>query len=262
MSNKPNLTRALRPSTRGAWSLLLAGLLAAGGGCELFGDKLVQVDIYSAHYGSPIGGAYPDYGVNGGPRSWVNDQGWSIDILDGYFVITGVSLVECDGATRNADMVFGPAPEHISFTDRDVLNVASIDTPEGDYCRLLVQYGPYRKAEADAVSTPIKIPTAVDLEGVTVLLSGVARKGDQQVGFLLTSSGTRAVEVDLQKAGQGTRPYTLVADGGDPRVTIGKAYDAFFHGVDFTDLDEEALSAQLLTALASATTGYHGTDIY
>jgi hypothetical protein len=262
MSITPSQPRALRPSTTGARSLLLAGLLAAGGGCELFGEKLVQVDIFSAHYGSPVDGAYPEFGVNGGPRSWVNDQGWSVDILDGYFVITGVSLVECDGTTRSADMVFGPAPEHISFTDRDVLNVASITTPEGDYCRLLVQYGPYRKADADAVATPIEIPTAVDLEGVSVLLSGVARKGDVQVGFLLTSSGTRAVEVDLQKAGAGALPYTIAADGGDPRVTVGKAYDAFFHGVDFATLDEEALSGQLLTSLASVTAGYHGTDIY
>lgn len=240
----------------------MSGLVLGAGGCELFGPAMVQVDVYASHHGARIDGLIPDYGPDGAPRHFVNDQGWTIDILDAYVVITSAALVGCDGTTRTVDMVFGPAPEHMLFTDRDVVNVGSVEVPEGDYCKLLVEYGPYLAEEAAKSADPFPVATAVDLEGVSVLLSGVASKEMTNVNFTFTATESRAVEVDLQLPGEGPTTFAITEDLSDARVTVAKTYDAFFRGVDFAAYDPAAVSGQLLTILAVETSAYQGTTIY
>ena len=103
--------------------LVTASLLAGGSaGCELFGDtSLVQLNVYASHHGRrDQTGEIPDYGLPESKRTFVNDLGWEINVSDGYFVITGATLIACDGAQHEIHMPRGPLPEWVNAADRDV----------------------------------------------------------------------------------------------------------------------------------------------
>ena len=252
----------LRTLLRTTAAAVACAALPAATGCGLFGPEEVRVDIFSTHFGAPINGIIPDYGADGGPRRWTNEEGWKIDLLDGYVVITAASVVDCDGVEHPMDLSFGPVVEHLLFTDRDVITFGTTKVEEGELCKVIVEYGPYRAEDAAMVASPFPIPTKVDLEGKSVFLSGVATLGEEKVGFMLASSASQTVEVDLRAPGGGPAPYALSASGSGGRVTVAKTYDAFFRGVDFATADLDALAGELVARIAAETAAYHGTTAY
>ncbi len=255
-------------SSAGVRRLLLALALATGGaGCGLFDiTSDVTIDIFAAHH--PRRGAegvFPEYGFDNLPRTWTNDTGWEINLTEGYIVITGARLIACDGTEYPISTPFGPLPEYVNWTDFDVTVLGGAEIPEGDYCELSVDYGPYQAEKAAlAAEQAHVIPSGRDLEGLTIFLAGRATKDDMVVDFALQSGESRSSSFEL-RAGDGTPAiFEVMDEGGALKATIGKTYDRFFEGIDFTtyDTNADAINAGLMTILIEESQAYRGTTIF
>lgn len=250
--------RVLRP-------LLCLMVAAAGPGCSLFeADDTAHVDVFTTHHAAPLpSGEIPAYGVATAARTWTNDMGWEVNLTEGYVVITGLRLVECDETKHDVPFAYGPLPEYLNNEDRDVTNMGGVDVPVGDYCSVIVEYGPYHVADTvDAPKGAFPLPTGRDLEGVTIFLAGIARLGDVTVPFEFRSSDARIVELELREANGVAATYPVDAGVGALKVTLGKTYDPFFAGIDFSAFDAAAVSAGLMDQLIAQSRAYHGTTIY
>lgn len=234
-------------------------------GCGLLeADESARVDVFVTHHAAPDpSGQIPPYGEALGKRTWVNDMGWEINLTEGYVVTTGVRLVDCDGVKREIDLAYGPLPEYLLTEDLDVVNMGGGEVPIGEYCSVIVDYGPYHEADAaDAPKGKFPLQTDRALEGVTIFLAGIARLGDVTVPFELVNSDARIVDLELREANGVPTPYNVEAGVGALKVTLGKTYDPFFAGVDFNTVDQAALSAELMERLIAQSRAYHGTTIY
>lgn len=248
----------------------LTGLLAlalVGGGCELFDtSQPVDVNVFAAHHPRRgMDGTYPDYGFNDSKRTWVNDAGWEINVFEGYIVLTGAEMIGCDGASYPVELPKGPFPEYINFLDLDVKNIGALQVPEGDYCEFRVTYGPYDPSVAAAAPEGAHpLPTQRDLSGTTISLAGTAVKDGTPVDFHLTTGASQTVTLKLRE-GDGTPAEYEIIDGvGTFKVTVGKTYDRFFDGIDFTDYaaQAQAINDGLMQVLVDETRAYRGTSIY
>ncbi len=210
-------------------------------------------------------GVLPTYGFNNSPRTWVNDMGWEINVTEGYIVITGASIISCAGDSYELDLPFGPVPEYITSTDLDVIVVGSAEIPEGDYCEIEVEYGPYRaEAAAMAAEGAHPIPSGRDLEGQTILIAGRASKDDVVVDFALMSGESSTMTLKIREGDGTPTTYDAVAGVGAQKATVGKTYDRFFDGIDFStyEAEAEAINAGLMQILIDETRAYRGTTIY
>ncbi len=247
--------------------LVASALVAGNAGCGLFDtSNPVDINVFAAHHARrDMDGLLPSYGFNNSPRTWVNDLGWQINVTEGYIVITGASIVSCDGEAFDLDLPFGPVPEYLNATDLDVIVVGSAEIPEGDYCELDVQYGPYRAEEAAMASEGAHpVPTGRDLEGQTIFIAGRASKDDVVVDFALISGESSEMRLKLREGDGTPTTYEAIAGGGAPKATVGKTYDRFFDGIDFStyEAEAEAINAGLMEILVDETRAYRGTTIY
>ncbi len=248
--------------------LLLALALASGGvGCGFFEiTNDIGISVFAAHHPRRADdGSFPEYGFDNLPRTWINDAGWEINLTEGYIVITGAKLIACDGTEYPISTPFGPLPEYINSTDFDVTVVGSVTIPEGDYCELSVDYGPYR-AEAVGMATEEAhvVASGRDLEGITIFLAGRAIKDDMVVDFALQSGESRTSVFELRVADGTPEVFEVMNEGGALKATIGKTYDRFFDGIDFAtyDANSESINAGLMTILVEESQAYRGTTIY
>jgi len=254
---------------RGGLVRLAVGLalVAGSSGCELFDQSSsVDLNMFVAHHPRrSVDGPYPEFGFDEKPRTWVNDQGWEINMTEGYIVMTAASLIGCDGVEYPIDLDFGPVPEYINSTDLDVTIAGGVEIEEGDYCDVSVEFGPYRAETAMAAPNGAhEIPTGRDLEGVTIFLAGRAIKDDVSVDFALISGESSSTTMKIRE-GDGTPATFDVESGvGSFKVTIGKTYDRFFDGIDFAtyDAEQETINGGLMPILIDETRGYRGTTIY
>lgn len=234
---------------------LACGCLIAG--CDEPGGALLYV--FSAHHATPQDGVFPDRGGEDMPRVFENDTGWTVTLLESYVTINNLTVVACDGTAYPLEMFWGPCPEDMREEDLDILTVAGRKMPQGDYCELVVEYGPYitPEAEPDDQETRHDVPQNDHIAGSTVYLNGGASTGvdgEPPVEFELTNDRSFTVELDLSSLGGPGRPMHISADEAFPKeLTVSKTYDRYFDGVDFTNFDTDDLEDELDNVLRDAT---------
>lgn len=226
------------------------------GGCDEAGGALLYV--FSTHHATPEDGMFPDRGGEDMPRTFPNDMGWTVTLLESYITITSLTAVACDGTAYPLDMFFGPCPEDIRETDLDLVTVGGRKMPEGDYCQLIVGYGPYQTPNDDPSDdeTLHSVPTTTDIDGTTVFMTGgaFADPEAEAVEFELRMGKNLTVELDLTDLEGPGKPMEIAAQEDFPvELTVSKTYDRFLDGVDFDTLDEEDVEDQLDNRLREVT---------
>jgi hypothetical protein len=248
-----------------------AALLSlALGGCEALGSYEVHTIINAAHHGMRgPDGKLPSYGEEEKARVFVNDLGWTITLSDGFVVTTAARLETCEGEQVDVTLPFGPFPEYWLAQDKNVEDFAQIELAEGEYCRLIVEYGRYRSDVASmAEDEPFPVRDLQKLADTTLYLGGYADRPDGNGGtithsFSFRTDQTVRVELDLSTLGKDGTPWRVSGDElSSLNLTVLKTYDVFFQGVDFDALDVPAIEAKLPQMLADNTTIISGTSVY
>ncbi|MEZ4454451.1 MAG: hypothetical protein R3B09_33675 [Nannocystaceae bacterium] len=245
--------------------LVVLSLAVIAFGCGLGdADEEARIDVFTTHHAAPLpSGEIPTYGAPTAARTWVNDMGWEVNLTEGYIVVRGLRLVECDDTKHEVPFAYGPFPDYLNAQDLDVVPMGGVDTPVGTYCSVIVNYGPYRFADTQGTPKgPYPLPTDRDLEGTTIFLAGIARLGDQTVPFEFRSSEDRIVELEIREADGVPTEYRVEAGVGALKVTLGKTYDPFFNGIDFSAFDPMMINAGLMDHLVMQSRAYRGTTIY
>lgn len=245
------------------WVLLAASSTL---GCE---EATVLTVLNAAHHGTRVDGKLPNLGDPEKARVFVNDKGWTITLSAGFVVTATAQLEDCDGATVDIGTPFGPFPEYWTEQDKNVTDFGYVDLPEGTYCKLTLEYGRYQTAVANtAEDTPFPIKDPAEVEGRTIYLAGYAEKPDGMGGsitqnFGLESDQTIRVPLDLSTLSASGGAFTITGkENATPNLTVLKAYDALFQGVEFDKLDVAAFNASLPERLTANTTIISGTAIY
>ena len=234
---------------------LACGSLIAG--CDEEGGALLYV--FSTHHATPEDGVFPDRGGEDMPRVFDNDMGWTVTLLETYVTINSLTVVGCDGTAYPLEMFWGPCPESMREEDLDILTVGGRKMPEGNYCELVVGYGPYATpdVEPEDQDTRHNIPANADIDGSTVYINGGASTGvdgEEPIEFELTNSRDLTVELDLSNLGGPGKPLHIGAEEAFPKeLTVSKTYDRYFDGVDFTTLDTDEVEDHLDNVLRDST---------
>lgn len=236
---------------------ILAGALAFSSGCEFleqFEDGGGLIDVYVTHNPTARDGEFPthpaDHFVVEG------DDGWEIIVTDAYVTTTAITLHRCDGAKANADFYWGSKCEDLVGADVQAQGVGTVPADEGTYCSATVTYGPF--AEDDGGHGGIDDGGQT---GGTVYLTGVAKRGDVDVPFQLSTFGTATVEVDLSTIENG-QPFSMDHDQFfNKQLTFSKTYDRFFDGIEFDQLDSMDLERVVVDTLELETDVVFGTEI-
>lgn len=234
-------------------TLLLVPTLGLSSGCE-FLDSLTEssaiVDVFTTSHGTPNEqGQVPER--NGEQLIFTNDMGWEIYLNAAYVTTSGVTLVSCAGERFEVDLYWGALAEDIpEHGDYEALGIGGVRATAGNYCSMLVEYAPF---EGDDMDEPAAL-------GSTVYLAGTAISGDQMVDFVWRSEVSLEVDVDLAELADG-RPFEIGKNEYvSKKLTVAKAYDAFFAGVDFAEPLAQADVDSLVTAtLESGTAAFEGT---
>lgn len=209
-------------------ALPLAATFALSG-CDFFDfeDGGGLVNVHTTHHGTPEGGQFPERPAPD-RIEFTNDEGWDILLSEALVATEAVRLEECGGSEQAIDMYFGTVPESLIRKDCDLLGLGGALIPEGRYCGATVTYAPYVADEnPDGYDNP-----HADADGSTVFLKGVARKGEQEVFFEISTDAAFDVSVELDV------PIKINEDHiGNEDVTLSKTYDRFFDGVDFNEID-------------------------
>lgn len=233
-------------------SLTLAVL---GSGCG-FGEDLddqALLQVMTTHHPTPVDGAFPDRGPAERARVFTNDMGWEVNLTEAYITTTGVSLVDCAGAQRPLDMYWGPCADDVIDKEDviDQITVAGREVPDGRYCRMLFEYGPYYVLD-DSQHPPPLPPEKVD--GLSIFLRGRAEKDGLAEVFEWKTSESRVVELSLEGLEPDGTPLALAGEDSFPTdLTVGKAYDAFFVGVDFANADTAEMEGRIMDILEDET---------
>lgn len=191
------------------------------------------------------------------PRVFEHESGWEVTLVESYVTIADVTLVGCDGSERPFNMFWGPCPEDLRTEDLETLTVAGLRASPGQYCGLRLTYGPYEEPIIDEdAPTQHEPPNNVSaITGETIYLRGGARPapGEDIVTFELSTDETITVELDISEL-EGGRPMSVDHQEDFPKeLTISKTYDQFLQGVDFEQLDEDAIEARLADILRQQT---------
>jgi hypothetical protein len=231
-------------------------------------ESTVFTVFNAAHHGSRVEGMLPDLGDPEKPRIFVNDLGWTITLSEGFVVTTAAQLESCEGETVEIETPFGPYPEYWSEQDKNVTDFGTAEVPEDKYCTLILEYGRYRSDVAlMAEDTPFSIKNLDQVEGRTIYLAGYAERPDGMGGAIVHNFGletdmTVQVRLDLAKIKDGL-PFEITGgENATPNLTVLKAYDALFKGVDFDKLDVAAFNQSIPQRLADNTTVILGTSVY
>lgn len=240
-------------------------LLGVTTGCRAFVDLLdgeseATVKMFAAHAGTPGEDGFPSYGDSENARVFVNDQGWEITLAEVYVTTAEVRLVKCSADAGTAiEMFWGPCAENfIAYDDRQTLPLGAVTVTDGEYCRVDVSFAPY---VADASASEHIVPDNPAIEGNTVFVRGVARRGDaEEVQFELTTDETVVAQIDISTL-EGGGPMTLHEESFPRDLTLLKTYDSFFMGVDFATAGDADIAAAILAGLELDTRVYDGTTI-
>ncbi|MCA9692292.1 MAG: hypothetical protein KC636_22020 [Myxococcales bacterium] len=239
------------------------GVCLGASGCDgVFGGPSdFNVEVFASHHGVKLeDGTYPNYGEPDSPRSFVNDLGWEVFLDEGWFVVTQVFIRSCAGDNIELPLSFGPFPENVRSLDLDVVNIAGAELEGGEYCTLLIQYGPYDPQSAAQFSMPHSTET-FDVAGATVKFRGSARMGDVLIPFEVRSNANGSVNLDISKVDEGAPFGTRDEPSGLRKLTFVKTYDRFFAGIDFNNFDQATFEANLITVLADQTYVITGTSL-
>lgn len=219
--------------------------LTALSGCDQLFDALGEdsstvVNVFATHHATPTDGLVPDRGGDGEVRVFDNDEGWTVNLTEGFVTISGVTLDRCDGMAMPVDLYLGSVPENLKQADLDRISVGGTEVGAAEFCGMTVHYGPYN-AESDPSPEGIE---AEAIDGTTVHLKGFAERGEAQVQFEVEVAERLDVHIDL------AQPLRVTGDEPFPlEITLAKTYDRFFDGVDFDDVDELDLEAHVTAIL-------------
>lgn len=234
------------------------------GGCDHLEPGGALVYVFSTHHATPENGIIPDRGDHDEPRVFDNDEGWTIRLHESYITTSAVTLLRCDGAQFPLTMFWGPCPEDLRERDLELLTVAGLKVPPGNYCGLQVTYAPYEEpvVETDGNESRHVAPTNEAVYGATIYLRGLASKDDQEVPFELVSDRTAVAQLDLSQLEGPGQPMNVAHREYFPKeLTVVKTYDRFFDGVDFATMDTEAVESTLHTILVGETRVVQGTVV-
>lgn len=220
------------------------------------------VTIFATHHATPDGESFPFRGDDLQPRVF-DVNGWEVTLADSYITIASTTLISCSGREHDLRMFWGPCPEDLRRADLGVLTVSGLKVPPGDYCELLVEYAPYETPMIDEeTDTRHVVPTNPDVEGDSIFLRGIARRGDESVPFQVESDENFVVELDLSELEGEGNPMTVGRNQDFPKdLTITKTYDRFFDLVDWENFDEASLEADLDEVLEDQTRVVDGQTI-
>jgi hypothetical protein len=243
--------------------VIAIGVLALAG-CDQLDRNGALVNVFAIHHASPEDDTFPDRGADDQPRIFQGEDGWEITLAESYVTIASVELVSCSGSSYDLKMFWGPCPEDLREKDLQTLTVAGLKVPADDYCRLEVEYAPYETPVIDEeADTRHVIPQNEEVDGVAVFISGIAKRGEDSVPFVLKNGESFTVDLDLSEIEGPGNPMTVTNTEDFPKeLTISKTYDRFFDGIDFTNFDEEALERELDDILAEETRVIAGTTIF
>ncbi|PRQ07423.1 hypothetical protein [Enhygromyxa salina] len=243
------MTRRIPP-----FAALLASTLALTSGCELFdqlGQRTGVVDVFTTSHSTPDeAGNVPSR--NGDQLLFANDMGWDVFVNEAYVTTSAVTLLGCDGERFAVEMYWGALAENVGTTaDSEVAGVGGVRANSGTYCELLVEYGP-----ADEVDNPAAM-------GATVYLTGSAVRGDEHIDFTWRTDVELDVQVDISEI-EGGGPFSISKDQHfSKKLTVSKAYNHLFDGVDFSEALEQADIDDLLAdSLRQATVAFEGTNVH
>ena len=236
------------------------GLVTAllGSGCDLidaFEDEgKTQVQVFTTHHATSEDGQMPVLGGDGEQRVFQSDEGWTITLTEGYVVTSGVTLIGCDGATRELDLYWGALAEDLNVEDLELASVGSVQSGPGEYCGMTVHYGPF-----DAETSDVE-PRSAEVDGATIFLAGAAERDGEIVPFQIRATGSLDVDLDLNaELGQ---PLRITGNENFPvELTLSKTYDRFFDGIDFSAMGELDMATQTLAVLELETRVDPGTVV-
>ncbi|KIG16449.1 hypothetical protein DB30_04493 [Enhygromyxa salina] len=235
------------------FAALLVPTLALATGCDLLdqlGQRTGVVDVFTTSHSTPDeSGNMPTR--NGDQLVFANDMGWDVFVNEAYVTTSAVTLLGCDGERFNVEMYWGALAENVGTTaDAEVEGMGGVRADSGTYCDVLVEYGP-----ADEVDNPAAM-------GATVYLTGSAVRGDEHVDFTWRTDAALDVQVDISKVASG-KPFSISEDQHfSKKLTISKAYNHLFDGVDFSETLEQADIENLLAdGLDQTTVAFEGTNL-
>ncbi|MFV8755855.1 hypothetical protein ACNOYE_35330 [Nannocystaceae bacterium ST9] len=229
-------------------------VLGASTGCD-FLDSLTEssaiVDVFATSHATPDAeGNMPER--NGEQLVFANDMGWEIYLDEATVTTQSLSLESCDGERFDVEMYWGALAEAIpEHGDYEALGVGGVRASEGSYCSLIVGYGPSDPDDSSGVAA-----------GSTVYLAGTAIKDDVMVEFAWRTELALDVDVDLGGVQDG-EPFRIGSNENfSKKLTVAKAYDRFFDGVDFAAIDELGqadIDALVADTLSRQTVAFLGT---
>ncbi len=249
-------------------SLLLSTVLVASSGCGLLvdlidGESQATVRLFATHAGTPGEDGFPDYGDSITTRVFVNDLGWQLSLSEAYVTTAEVHLVPCDADVgTEIEMFWGACPEDfVSTDDRESIAIGAVTVTDGQYCRVDVTFGPYERVPGSEEHINPDNPM---IEGNTILVTGVARRGEgdalEEVPFQILSDAVVTARANIATIENG-RPLTLEEENFARDLTILKVYDTFFDGVDFATATDADIEAAILAALEQDTRIYQGSEV-
>ena len=238
-----------------ALALALVPVVALSTGCVDFFESLTQtsgiVNVFATSHSKPDeeGNAAER---NGPQLIFTNDMGWEVFIDEAYVTTTGVSLVSCEGEQTEFEMYWGAQAENLSETaDSEVNGLGGVRALSGDYCELVVSYGPAEEA-----------PSA-NAMGATVFFTDSAVRGDEHIDFTWRSEVSLDSSVDISRIELG-RPFRINEEQHFAKeLTVSKTYNHFFDGVEFSDeLSQADIDDLVADSLSNKTIAFPGSDVH
>ena len=235
-------------------ALALVPVVALSTGCTDFFDQLTQssgiVDVFATSHSTPDEDGNTA-GRNGPQLIFTNDMGWEVFINEGFVTTVGVTLVSCEGERTDIEMYWGAQAENLSETaDAQVNGLGGVRALSGDYCDVLVEYGPSEQAMN---------PSAM---GATVFFTGSALRGDEHIDFIWRSEVEIDAKVDISSLELG-QPFRISeTQNFSKKLTVSKTFNHFFDGVDFADEYSQADIDDLIAdSLSVGTMAFAGTEV-
>jgi hypothetical protein len=245
-----------RATARLATAAIGLAALVIQAGCAEFFDEIVDdgqgVTVLSTHHATSPDGLPPPRAEDRAPRTFTSDLGWTITMSSAYVNQVGANLIDCEGRDNFLDSYFGHLAEWMNGMDLVTTTLAGDVVESGRYCVLVVEYGPYDPNAAASAGSRHPRPTEPAMVGASVWIEGTAvREGLDPVPFTLSTAERAFVRFDLRGLEGDPASGIEISDSAafPTELTVSKAYDRFFDGVDFANLDVPALEATLASTI-------------
>jgi hypothetical protein len=228
-------------------ALAVVGLVSLSLACQL-NQEMAQVRVSTVHYLTPQDGAAP-WGLEDGEiRTFETDTGWTVVLFEGALVHSDVVVHGCDGTSTPIDMFHGPLAEDLRVDDLDFKTLGAAEVEPGEFCSLTVEYAPLDASLSASVG-----PLERELDGRTLHFRGAAVRDNTRVEFEFDSNEVLTVTLDLTALNDGAPLRATDTGTSGLELTLAKAYDRFFDGVDFKHFAQADLEQQVLATIAFET---------